>query len=81
MCPGRSRTAWPTLARGWFRAPWVLFCVEDVVGGVNRLEQIEVEWRVVPGLDHQIAGLDFAGTGLGYVLAARGAVEHLPGFL
>ena len=40
-----------------------------------------MEWRVVPGLDHQITGLDFAGTGLGYVLAARGAVEHLPGFL
>ena len=40
-----------------------------------------MEWRVVPGLDHQIAGLDFAGTGLGYVLAVRGAVEHIAGFL
>ena len=40
-----------------------------------------MEWRVVPGLDHQIAGLDFAGTGLGYVLAVRGAVEHITGFL
>ena len=49
------------------------------MGGVNRLEQIEVEWRVVPGRDHQITGLDFAGTGLGYVLAVRGAVEHISG--
>ena len=40
-----------------------------------------MEWRVVPGLDHQITGLDFAGTGLGYVLAVRGAVEHIAGFL
>ena len=36
-----------------------------------------MEWRVVPGLDHQIAGLDFAGAGLGYVLAVRGDVEHI----
>ena len=40
-----------------------------------------MEWRVVPGLDHQITGLDFAGTGLGYVLAVRGAVGHIAGFL
>ena len=68
---------WPTLARGWFRAPWGFFCVEDGVGGGGSqpIEAIEVEWRVVPGLDHQIVGLDFAGTGLGYVLAVRGAVE------
>ena len=59
------------------------FCVEDAVGGGGSqpLGAIEVEWRVVPGLDHQIAGLDFAGTGLGYVLAVRGAVGHIAGFL
>ena len=41
------------------------FCVEDAVGGGGSqpLGAIEVEWRVVPGLDHQITGLDFAGTG------------------
>ena len=61
----------------------VFFCVEDAVGGGGSqpLGAIEVEWRVVPGLDHQITGLDFAGTGLGYVLAVRGAVEHISGFL
>ena len=60
----------------------VFFCVEDAVGGGGSqpLGAIEVEWRVVPGLDHQIAGLDFAGTGLGYVLAVREAVEHIAGF-
>ena len=60
-----------------------VFCVEDAVGGGGSqpLGAIEVEWRVVPGLDHQITGLDFAGTGLGYVLAVRGAVEHISGFL
>ena len=59
------------------------FCVEDAVdgGGSQSLGAIEVEWRVVPGLDHQIAGLDFAGAGLGYVLAVRGAVEHIAGVL
>ena len=40
-----------------------------------------MEWPVVPGLDHQIAGLDFAGAGLGYVLAVRGAVEQITGVL
>ena len=45
------------------------------------LGAIVVEWGVVPGLDHQIAGLDFAGAGLGYVVAVRGAVEHIAGFL
>ena len=40
-----------------------------------------VEWGVVPGLDHQILGLDFAGAGLGYVVAVRRAVEHIAGFL
>ena len=50
-------------------------------GGPQPLGAIEVERGVVPGLDHQIAGLDFAGTGLGYVLAVRGAVEHIAGFL
>ena len=39
------------------------------------------EWGVVPGLDRQIAGPDFAGAGLGYVVAVRGAVEHIAGFL
>ena len=60
-----------------------MFCVEDAVGGGGSqpLGAIEVEWRVVPGLDHQIAGLDFAGAGLGYVLAVRGAVGHTAGFL
>ena len=55
------------------------FCVEDAVGGGGSqpLGATEVEWRVVPGLDHQIAGLDFAGAGLGYVLAVRGAVAHI----
>ena len=50
------------------------------MGGVNRLEQIEVEWRVVPGLDHQIAGLEFAGARLRIVLAVGGAVGHIAGF-
>ena len=40
-----------------------------------------MERGVVPGLDHRTAGLDFAGAGLGYVLAVRGAVEHRAGFL
>ena len=59
------------------------FCVEDAVGGGGSqpLRAIVVEWRVVPGLDHQIAGLDLAGTGLGYVVAVRGGVEHIAGFL
>ena len=59
------------------------FCVEDAVdgGGPQPLGAIEVERGVVPGLDHQIAGLDFAGAGLGYVLAVRGAVGHIAGFL
>ena len=59
------------------------FCVEDAVGGGGSqpLGATEVEWRVVPGLDHQIAGLDFAGAGLGYVLAVRGAVERIAGVL
>ena len=45
------------------------FCVEDAVGGGGSqpLGAIVVEWGVVPGLDHQIAGLDFARAGLGYV--------------
>ena len=61
----------------------VFFCVEDDVGGGGSqpLGAIVVEWGVVPGLDHQIAGLDFAGAGLGYVLAVRGAVGHIAGFL
>ena len=60
-----------------------VFCVEDAVGGGGSqpLGAIVVESGVVPGLDHQIAGLDFAGAGLGYVVAVRGAVEHLAGFL
>ena len=58
-------------------------CVEDAVdgGGPQPLGAIEVEGGVVPGLDHEIAGLDFAGAGLGYVLAVRGAVGHIAGFL
>ena len=61
----------------------VVFCVEDAVdgGGPQPLGAIEVEGGVVPGLDHQIAGLDFAGAGLGYVLAVREAVGHIAGFL
>ena len=61
----------------------VFFCVEDAVGGGGSqpLGAIVVEWGVVPGLDHQIAGLNFAGAGLGYVVAVRGAVEHIAGFL
>ena len=61
----------------------VFFGVEDAVGGGGSqpLGAILVEWGVVPGLDHQIAGLDFAGAGLGYVVAVRGAVEHIAGFL
>ena len=84
MCPGRSRTAWPTLARGWFRAPCVFFlCVEDAVdrGGPQPLGAIEVEGGVVPGLDHEIAGVGFAGAGLDYVLTVRGAVGHIAGSL
>ena len=51
-------------------------------GRVTQTKQKNVvEWGVVPGLDHQIAGLDFAGAGLGYVVAVRGAVEHIAGFL
>ena len=40
----------------------VFFCVEDAVdgGGPHPLGAIEVEGGVVPGLEHQIAGLDFA---------------------
>ena len=59
------------------------FCVEDAVdgGGPQPLGAIEVEGGVVPGLDHQIAGLDFAGAGLGYVLTVRGAVGHIASFL
>ena len=59
------------------------FCVEDAVGGGGSqpLGAIVEEWGVVPGLDHQIVGLDFAGAGLGYVVAVRGAVEHIAGFL
>ena len=58
------------------------FCVEDAVdgGSPQPLGAIEVERGIVPGLDHQIAGLDFAGAGLRYVLAVRGAVEHIAGF-
>ena len=61
----------------------VFFCVEDAVrgGGSQPLGAIEVEWRVVPGLDHQITGHDFARAGLGYVVAVRGAVEPISGFL
>ena len=57
--------------------PLVFFsCVEHAVGGGGSqpLGAIEVERGVVPGLDHQIAGLDSAGAGLGYVLAVCGAV-------
>ena len=59
------------------------FRIEDAVGGGGSqpLGAIVVEWGVVPGLDHQIAGLDFAGAGLGYVVAVRGAVEHIACFL
>ena len=59
------------------------FCVKDAVdgGGPQTLGAIEVEGGGVPGLDHEIAGLDFAGAGLGYVLAVRGAVGHIAGFL
>ena len=55
-----------------------LFCVEDAVdgGGPQPLGAIDVEGGVLPGLDHQIAGLDFAGTGLGYVLAVRGCLLY-----
>ena len=61
----------------------VFFCVEDAVGGGGSqpLGAIEVERGVVPGLDHQIAGLDSAGAGLGYVLAVRGALGHIADFL
>ena len=61
----------------------LFFGVEDTVdgGGPQPLGAIEVERGVVPGLDHQIVGLDSAGAGLGYVLAVRGAVEHIAGFL
>ena len=61
----------------------LFFGVEDTVdgGGPQPLGAIEVERGVVPGVDHQIAGLDSAGAGLGYVLAVRGAVEHIAGFL
>ena len=50
----------------------VFFCVEDAVGGGGSqpLGAIVVEWGVVPGLDHQIAGLDFARAGLGYVVGS-----------
>ena len=46
------------------------FCVEDAVdgGGPQPLGAIEVERGVVPGLDHQTAGLGFAGAGLGLSL-------------
>ena len=59
------------------------FCVEDAVdgGGPQPLGAIGVERGVVPGLDHRTAGLDFAGARLGYVLAVRGDVEHIAGFL
>ena len=61
----------------------MFFFVEDAVdgGGPQPLGAIEVGRGVVPGLDHQIAGLDFAGKGLGYVLAVRGAVGNVAGFL
>ena len=60
-----------------------LFGIEDAVdgGGPQPLGAIEVEGGSFPGLDHQIAGLDFADAGLGYVLAVRGAVEYIAGFL
>ena len=58
-------------------------CVQDAAdgGGPQPLRAIEVEGGVVPGLDHQIAGLDFAGAGLHYVLAVRGVVGRIAGFL
>ena len=61
----------------------LFFGVEDTVdgGGPQPLGAIEVEGGVVRGLDHQIAGLDVAGAGLGYVFAVRGAVGHIAGFL
>ena len=61
----------------------VFSCVEDAVngGGPQPLGAIEVEGGIVPRLDHQITGLDFAGAGLGYVLAVRGAVGHIAGVL
>ena len=67
----------------WVVPSSFFLCVEDAVGGGGSqpLGAIVVEWGVVPGLDHQIAGLDFAGAGLGYVVAVRGAVEHIAGFL
>ena len=59
------------------------FGVQDAVdgGGPQPLRAIEVEGWVVPGLDHQIAGLDFAGARLRNVLAVGGAVGHIAGFL
>ena len=61
----------------------MFFFVEDAVdgGGPQPLGSIQVEGGVVLGLDHEIASLDFAGAGLGYVLAVRGAVGHRAGFL
>ena len=60
-----------------------LFGIEDAVdgGGPQPLGAIEVEGGVVSGLDHQIAGLEFAGAGLGCVLVVRKAVGHIAGFL
>ena len=58
-------------------------CAEDAVDGCGPqpLGAMEVEGGVVPGLEHQIAGLDFAGADLGYVLAVLGSVGHIAGFL
>ena len=47
----------------------------------SRLEQSRWREGLSQVLYHQMAGLDFAGAGLGYVLAVRGAVGHVAGFL
>ena len=47
----------------------------------SRLEQESWREELSQALYHQSAGLDFAGAGLGYVLAVRGAVGHIAGFL
>ena len=79
---GRGRLSRLLLVGGSELAVFFL-CVEDAVGGGGSqpLGAMVVEWGVVPGLGHQIAGLDFAGAGLGYVLVVRGAVGHIAGFL
>ena len=63
---GRGRLGRLLLVGGVPSSLCFFFCFEDAVdgGGPQPLGAIEVEGGVVPGLDHQIAGLDFAGAGL-----------------